>query len=478
MVGQKKKSVQCPKSLDDLGYIYSDNNVTNDDIDLKHQLRTEEEAFDMLPHLDNGDYISIINGNDLSEAFIYRKLAFEERVKPECLWDGSSSDASWYDADESVQHIQNAAQLKGLYDLVMSGITFEGKEVRLDCNIDLCSHEWTPIGDVYKLDREKGNSLYTKYDINISPDKVFKGIFNGCAHIIYNMTITKKYGDANFFGFFLVLKNAVVKNIIFSGVDMHTTDSTTNYASVCGVAENCRFMGIDTSGSISCAKPSGICGIGYSSVFYNCRNDVTLTARVSDDDKDTGIVIGGICQQITLSRKSIDELYGSSVPMFKNCVNTGKIYADGTNAKYLWIGSFFGGTYYEKGVYGFSFTIDRCNMKNSIAVVSNSDKVKGECIFSGYKDNIESITNNIGNSCKDDLLAGAIGRVDQYIDIHVIKSNPSIMLGALVIPGSANTLHSKSGSKTFITEKAEIENNVHCIYNLVPFYKYIKTIHV
>ena len=77
-------------------------------------------------------------------------VAFYEEEIPDIdisVWDGSSSDTSWYDESLSEYHLTSAAQLKGLADLVDSNnCTFEGKTIVLDKDIDLCNFNWEPIG--------------------------------------------------------------------------------------------------------------------------------------------------------------------------------------------------------------------------------------------------------------------------------------------------------------------------------------------
>lgn len=79
-------------------------------------------------------------------------------------WDGKASDKSWYSETGSEYHIKHAAELKGLSDLVKSGISFEDKIIYLDADLNLLSQPWQPIG---------GNS-----------GSVFNGVFDGKGHKI------------------------------------------------------------------------------------------------------------------------------------------------------------------------------------------------------------------------------------------------------------------------------------------------------
>lgn len=86
-------------------------------------------------------------------------------------WNGVSSDKSWYDENATEFYIYNAAQLKGLADLVNNdSIFFEGKTVYLQNDIDLARKNWDPIGMWY------GTS--------------FNGTFDGQNHKVSNMYFT------------------------------------------------------------------------------------------------------------------------------------------------------------------------------------------------------------------------------------------------------------------------------------------------
>lgn len=90
------------------------------------------------------------------------------------IWDGTA-DTSWYTGHEteSEYHITTAEQLAGLAQLINTGtITFEGKTVYLDNDLDLDKREWISIG------KGKGGrqAAYS-----------FCGIFDGQGHVISNL---------------------------------------------------------------------------------------------------------------------------------------------------------------------------------------------------------------------------------------------------------------------------------------------------
>ena len=66
-------------------------------------------------------------------------------------WNGTA-DTSWYTGHESETeyHITTAEQLAGLAQLVndkTASVSFEGKTIYLDNDLDLSGSQWTPIGN-------------------------------------------------------------------------------------------------------------------------------------------------------------------------------------------------------------------------------------------------------------------------------------------------------------------------------------------
>lgn len=86
---------------------------------------------------------------------------------------GEKANTSWYSENESVFHITTAEQLAGIATLVNAGtVTFEGKTIYLDNNIDLAGIEWISIGTV------RGGDC---------PEYSFCGVFDGQGHVISNL---------------------------------------------------------------------------------------------------------------------------------------------------------------------------------------------------------------------------------------------------------------------------------------------------
>lgn len=119
------------------------------------------------------------------------------------IWDGRSSDTSWYDENSSEYHINSAAQFKGFADLVSYNYcSFEAKTVYLDCDIDLDNQPWSPIG--------------------LHSSKEFAGSFDGQNHMISNMFIdTDQQGYPDMkdnFGLFGYAHNADIRNVKVQGI--------------------------------------------------------------------------------------------------------------------------------------------------------------------------------------------------------------------------------------------------------------------
>ena len=116
------------------------------------------------------------------------------------VWDGISSNTSWYDESQSEYHLKSAADLKGFADLVdFNKCNFEGKTVYLETDVDLDNHPWYPIG--------------------LHNSSRFDGNFNGNYHSITNLLIDRlDYPDMkDNLGFFGYAINANISNLKLQG---------------------------------------------------------------------------------------------------------------------------------------------------------------------------------------------------------------------------------------------------------------------
>ena len=142
-------------------------------------------------------------------SLIFANILFAQQLyATKSVWDGKSSDASWYDDSSLEYHIKSAAQFKGFADLVsFNQCSFEGKIVYLDCDIDLDNQPWSPIG--------------------LHSGKPFYGLFDGQNHSITNFYMnTDQFGYPDMkdnVGLFGYAVQAEIKNISVQGViDVNT----------------------------------------------------------------------------------------------------------------------------------------------------------------------------------------------------------------------------------------------------------------
>lgn len=123
---------------------------------------------------------------------------FEAEVDNYSEWDGKKVTYTHYfygeGTSESPYLIKSAADLAGLAANVNGGEAYSNKYFRLETNIDLMGHEWTPIGD-----NDKNG---------------FSGIFDGGGCSIINLNISKPYTYSGLFGVLDVgeIKNLDLKN--------------------------------------------------------------------------------------------------------------------------------------------------------------------------------------------------------------------------------------------------------------------------
>jgi hypothetical protein len=111
------------------------------------------------------------------------------------VWDGTSSDTSWYNHLDNEFTLTTAAQLNGLAELTNQGISYANRTVKLGVNIDLNLKSWTPIEN-------------------------FNGTFDGQGYTISNLNIIVNKNCRGFFGtaaLGLQIKNVIFDNCSVSG---------------------------------------------------------------------------------------------------------------------------------------------------------------------------------------------------------------------------------------------------------------------
>lgn len=205
------------------------------------------------------------------------------------LWDGVSM--MEYDTNVDPIHITNAAQLaKYAYDLYNNSV-FSGKNVCLDCNIDLGGHE-------FQIARNGGNA-YGTGDVMVC--------FDGQNHIIRNGKAFSETANAwysHYNGLFSEIKYARIQNLIVDNyvVNIGNVDDLTDRNAcgvICGsayrctdrsnsVIRNCRVMNSSVTGDIHYA--GGIIGYGACDI-YDCA---VINSTISTLDDTAGGIAGGI----------------------------------------------------------------------------------------------------------------------------------------------------------------------------------------
>ena len=135
-----------------------------------------------------GSYRLVVRADGYGNAVQTLTLTEDQTVTvtmPSAVWDGETCDTLWYDEQAQTYDIYTAAELAGLAALCAEGASFSGKTVRLQADLDLGGHPWTPIGAG-------------------STDRAFRGAFDGQGHTIRGLALRQE----NFQGLFGYLNGA------------------------------------------------------------------------------------------------------------------------------------------------------------------------------------------------------------------------------------------------------------------------------
>ena len=248
------------------------------------------------------------------------------------VWDGKTTDTSWYNENDTEFRLTTVEQFIGFRDLVDEGNTFEGKTVTLATDIDLAGKLFNPIGGGWAYNG--GNT--------------FNGTFDGGNHTIYNLYVNgwelDETGDKHSStsmgaGLFSSLHNATIKNLAVVGSELIV--ETTSIGIIAGVAQGkCTFENIVVSsatlgnyqmrnggivGDIYVIADDNVPEGEYSHTFTNIVVDssVKLSSMWGDFDTGNGGVIGG--------------KYGSSKVLMQNVIVAAEldVFSDVT-AAYQW----------------------------------------------------------------------------------------------------------------------------------------------
>ena len=101
------------------------------------------------------------------------------------VWDGSSTDNSWFSADTYADtteyHLTTAAQVASLKSVVTTTYTFEGKTIYLDCDIYL--------NNITAITSDSEFTRATDHNWNNYMIENFKGTFDGQNNSIYGLYV-------------------------------------------------------------------------------------------------------------------------------------------------------------------------------------------------------------------------------------------------------------------------------------------------
>ena len=221
-------------------------------------------------------------------------------------WDGTA-DTSWYTDHETdtEYHFTTAEQLAGLAQLVndkTASVSFKGKTIYLNNDLDLSGTQWTPIGN---------GSNFGRY---------FAGTFDGQYHKIMNL-LHHSTGDElirnGLFG--VVSDGGTLKNLLVIDADIASNDGSLLAGILAdwvdgGTVENCYTSG-KIENNVGDKMVGGLIGqCTGSTQVKGCGSDATVISTESDEDHvDT---VGGLIGQWENSADSssiTDCWFGGSV---------------------------------------------------------------------------------------------------------------------------------------------------------------------
>ena len=221
-------------------------------------------------------------------------------------WDGTA-DTSWYTdhKTDTEYHFTTAEQLAGLAQLVndkTASVSFEGKTIYLDNDLDLSGIQWTPIGN--------GNNFV----------RHFAGTFDGQHHKIMNLYHHYTGDELVRNGLFGVVSDGgTLKNLLVIDADIASNDGSLLAVILAdwvngGTVENCYTSG-KIENNVGDKMVGGLIGqCTWSTQVKGCASDATVISTESDEDHvDT---VGGLIGQWENSADSssiTDCWFGGSV---------------------------------------------------------------------------------------------------------------------------------------------------------------------
>ena len=209
---------------------------------------------------------------------------FEAEVDDYSEWDGKKVSSGYTfsgsGTSENPYLIKSAADLAGLAANVNSGTNYQSKYFKLEANIDLMGHEWTPIG---------------------TREKYFYGNFDGDGKVITNLTISNATDCAGLFG----IADGTIQNIVLRNASVISSSTAALLVgeSEGGVIKSCKVDGTVRSGN----NAAGIVGQSSEVEISDCEVNVECYG---------GNNVGGVFG---------DKPNSSWAVVVKNCIVRGRI---------------------------------------------------------------------------------------------------------------------------------------------------------
>lgn len=225
--------------------------------------------------------LNFADGKNVCSVCGYTADAVDARI-----WDGTTADTTWYNAEASEFSIKTASEFAGLAKLVNEGTTFKDKTVKLDVDLDLNGKNWTPIGPI------------------ADEQNKFQGTFDGQDHTIYNLTVKQEaaYKAAGLFGALngtvqnLVIDNASIESISKGNVEGATSNGNAVVAGTIYDSGLIDKVTVKNSRVSANRYVSAIAGYVYGNVTNCTVENVELIATPDNltGEYDNGDKVGGI----------------------------------------------------------------------------------------------------------------------------------------------------------------------------------------
>ena len=201
---------------------------------------------------------------------------------------GDKADTSWYVHEtKSEYHITTAEELAGIAKLVNEGtVTFEGKTIYLDNDLDLAGIEWISIGT-------------GRGGLNDDKPYCFCGTFDGQGHVISNLysrdslLVANEDNERNLYrtGLFGNVNGGEIRNLGVLDADVSIDSNDVSAAGeailvdflVNGKITNCWTTGTIASGSYLEKNIGGIVGVTLRKcTISGCYSTATLTGNFAN----------------------------------------------------------------------------------------------------------------------------------------------------------------------------------------------------